>query len=131
MSSRNSPVFESVLFNRPRATDHLDGGLRQILTGGAENVSGAEKLDNPAGELSDCSGLKMTYADGGDSHSREDLQGVAAWHRPIEILRSAGASLYRRVLVPALVNGARELAWFCPVEATGIMGRRIVPGNWP
>ena len=49
----------------------------------------------------------------------------------LEGFRPGGHSLYRRVLVPASANGARELAWVYAVEATGIKGRRIVPGSWP
>ena len=49
----------------------------------------------------------------------------------LEGFRLGGSSLYRRVLVPATVNGARDLAWVYTVETTGIKRRRIVSGHWP
>ena len=49
----------------------------------------------------------------------------------LEGFRPGGRSLYRRVLVPATVNGARELAWVYTVEATDIKRCRIVSGRWP
>ena len=49
----------------------------------------------------------------------------------LEGFRPGGSSLYRRVLVPATVNGASELAWVYTVETTGIKRRRIVSGCWP
>ena len=49
----------------------------------------------------------------------------------LEGFRLGGSSLYRRVLVHASVNCARELAWVYTVEATGIKRRRIVSGRWP
>ena len=48
----------------------------------------------------------------------------------LEGFRPGGSSLYRRVLVPASVSGARELAWVYTVEAAGIKGRRIMSGSW-
>ncbi len=49
----------------------------------------------------------------------------------LEGFRPGGSSLYRRVLIPATVNGARELAWVYTVETTRIKRRRIVSGRWP
>ena len=49
----------------------------------------------------------------------------------LEEFRQGGSSLYWRVLVPAVVNGARELAWLYAVEAIHIKRRRIVSGRWP
>ncbi len=49
----------------------------------------------------------------------------------LEGFRPGGSSLYRRVLVPATVNGGQELAWVYTVEATRIKRRRIVSGCWP
>ena len=49
----------------------------------------------------------------------------------LEGFRPSGSSLYRRVLIPASVNGARELAWVYAVETAGIKLRRIVSGCWP
>lgn len=49
----------------------------------------------------------------------------------LEGFRPGGSSLYRRVLVRATVNGAREPAWVYTVETTGIKRRRIVSGCWP
>ena len=49
----------------------------------------------------------------------------------LEGFRPGGSSLYRRVLVPATVNGAREPAWVYTVETTGIKQRRIASGCWP
>ena len=49
----------------------------------------------------------------------------------LEGFRPAGRSLYRRVLVPARVNGACEFAWVYTVEETGINRRRILSGCWP
>ena len=49
----------------------------------------------------------------------------------LEGFRPGGSSLYRRVLIPASVNGARELAWVYTVETTRIKRRRIVSGCWP
>ena len=46
----------------------------------------------------------------------------------LEGFRPGGRSLYRRVLVTASVNGARELAWVYTVETTGIKQRRIASG---
>ncbi len=48
----------------------------------------------------------------------------------LEGFRPGGRSLYRRVLVPFTVSGARELAWVYTVEETGIKRRRIVSGRW-
>ena len=49
----------------------------------------------------------------------------------LEGFRPGGLSLYRRVLVPATVEGAREFAWLYTVETTRIKRRRIVSGRWP
>ena len=49
----------------------------------------------------------------------------------LEGFRPAGRSLYRRVLVPAAVEGARQLAWVYTVENLGIGRRRIESGRWP
>ena len=49
----------------------------------------------------------------------------------LEGFRPGGHSLYRRLLVPVTVNGARELAWVYTVEAIRIKWRRIVSGCWP
>ncbi len=49
----------------------------------------------------------------------------------LEGFRPGGSSLYRRVLVPATVEGVCELAWVYTVETTGIKRRRIVSGRWP
>ena len=49
----------------------------------------------------------------------------------LEGFRPSGSSLYRRVLVPAMVDGAREFAWVYTVGTTGIKRRRIVSGCWP
>ncbi len=49
----------------------------------------------------------------------------------LEGFRPGGCSLYRRVLILATVDGARELAWVYTVEKTGIKRRRIVSGRWP
>ena len=49
----------------------------------------------------------------------------------LEGFRPGCSSLYLRVLVPATVNGACELAWVYTVETTGIKRRRIVSGCWP
>ena len=49
----------------------------------------------------------------------------------LEGFRPGGSSLYRRVLVPATVSGARELAWVYTVETIRIKRRRIVSGRWP
>ena len=48
----------------------------------------------------------------------------------LEGFRPGGSSLYRRVLVPATVNGARELAWVYTVEMARIKQRRILSGCW-
>ena len=49
----------------------------------------------------------------------------------LESFRPGGSSLYRRMLVPATVEGARELAWVYTVEVICIKRRRIVSGCWP
>ena len=49
----------------------------------------------------------------------------------LEGFRPAGRSLYRRVLVRATVDGARQLAWVYTVENLGIGRRRIESGRWP
>ena len=49
----------------------------------------------------------------------------------LEGFRPGGSSLYRRVLVPAAVNGSQELAWVYTAEVTGTKRRRIVAGHWP
>ena len=49
----------------------------------------------------------------------------------LEGFRPGGSSLYRRVLILATVNGARELAWVYTVGTAGIKRRRIVSGRWP
>ena len=49
----------------------------------------------------------------------------------LEGFRPGGSSLYRRVLVPATVEGVREFAWVYTVEAIRIKRSRIVSGCWP
>lgn len=49
----------------------------------------------------------------------------------LEGFHPGGRSLYRRVLVPARVEGARNLAWVYAVENLGINPRRIPSGRWP
>ncbi len=49
----------------------------------------------------------------------------------LEGFRPGDRSLYRRVLVPASVEGARQLAWVYVVEKLGISRRRITSGRWP
>ena len=49
----------------------------------------------------------------------------------LEGFRPADSCLYRRVLIPAIVNGAREIAWVYTVETTRIKRRRIVSSCWP
>ena len=49
----------------------------------------------------------------------------------LEGFRPGGSSLYRRVLVPVTVNGARDIAWVYTVETAGIKRRRIVSGRRP
>ncbi|MCY3758609.1 MAG: gamma-glutamylcyclotransferase [Acidobacteria bacterium] len=53
---------------------------------------------------------------------------------PIDCLEGfhpGGRSLYRRVLVPATVEGANQLAWVYAVENLGTSRRRIPSGRWP
>ena len=63
----------------------------------------------------------------GAAHRRRPLSSLPCIDR-LESFRPGGSSLYRRVLVPATVEGARELAWVYTVEATRIKRRRIVSG---
>ena len=49
----------------------------------------------------------------------------------LEGFRPGGSSLYRRVLVLVIVEGACELAWVYTVEETDIKRSRIVSGCWP
>ena len=49
----------------------------------------------------------------------------------LEGFRPVGRSLFRRILVPAAVEGARQLAWVYAVENLGIGRRRIESGRWP
>ena len=49
----------------------------------------------------------------------------------LEGFHPGGCSLYRRVLVPATVEGARHPAWVYAVENLGIGRRRIASGRWP
>ena len=49
----------------------------------------------------------------------------------LEGFHPGGRSLYRRVLVPATVEGAAHLAWVYTVENPGISRRRIASGRWP
>ena len=49
----------------------------------------------------------------------------------LEGFHPGGRSLYRRLLVPATVGGARQLAWVYAVENPGIRRRRITSGRWP
>ena len=49
----------------------------------------------------------------------------------LEGFHPGGRSLYRRVLVPATVEGARQLAWVYAVEKLGSGRRRITSGRWP
>ena len=49
----------------------------------------------------------------------------------LEGFRPAGRSLYRRVLVPAAVDGASQPAWVYTVENLGIGRHRIASGRWP
>ena len=49
----------------------------------------------------------------------------------LEGFRPNGLSLYRRVLVVAMVCGGRELAWAYTLESTDFQHRRIRSGRWP
>ena len=49
----------------------------------------------------------------------------------LEGFHPGGCSLYRRLLVPASVEGVRQLAWVYAVENLGIGRRRIASGRWP
>ena len=49
----------------------------------------------------------------------------------LEGFHPGGRCLYRRVLVPATVEGANQLAWVYVVENPGISRRRIASGRWP
>ena len=49
----------------------------------------------------------------------------------LEGFHPGGLCLYRRVLIPATVEGARQLAWVYVVENLGISRRRIASGRWP
>lgn len=49
----------------------------------------------------------------------------------LEGFHPGGRCLYRRVLVPASVEGIRQLAWVYVVENLGIGRHRIVSGRWP
>lgn len=49
----------------------------------------------------------------------------------LERFHPGGRSLYRRVLVPATVEGARHLAWVYAVENLDTSRRRITSGRWP
>lgn len=49
----------------------------------------------------------------------------------LEGFHPGGRSLYRRVLVPATVEGARQLAWVYAVENLGTSRHRIPSGRWP
>lgn len=49
----------------------------------------------------------------------------------LEGFRPEGRSLYRRVLVPAAVNGACEIAWAYTLATARDKGRRLVSGCWP
>ncbi|MDE2665184.1 MAG: gamma-glutamylcyclotransferase [Acidobacteriota bacterium] len=49
----------------------------------------------------------------------------------LEGFHPGGRSLYRRVLVPATVEGARQPAWVYAVEDLGTSRRRITSGRWP
>ena len=49
----------------------------------------------------------------------------------LEGFQPGGRGLYQRVLVPATVEGARQLAWVYVVEMLGISRRRIASGRWP
>ena len=48
----------------------------------------------------------------------------------LEGFDSIKPSLFERVLVPAIMNGTREVAWAYTVEGAGIDRRRIVSGHW-
>lgn len=49
----------------------------------------------------------------------------------LEGFHPGGRCLYRRVLVPATVEGATQLAWVYVVENLGISRHRIASGRWP
>ena len=49
----------------------------------------------------------------------------------LEGFHPGGRCLYWRVLVPASVEGVRQLAWVYVVENLGIGRHRIVSGRWP
>ena len=49
----------------------------------------------------------------------------------LEGFHPGGCSLYRRVLVPATVDGATQLAWVYVVENIRISRHRIASGHWP
>ena len=49
----------------------------------------------------------------------------------LEGFHPGGRCLYRRVLVPASVEGMRQLAWVYGVEKLGISRGRIASGRWP
>ncbi len=49
----------------------------------------------------------------------------------LEGFHSGGRCLYRRVLVPASVEGVRQPVWVYVVENPGVSRHRIASGRWP
>ena len=92
------------------------------LSGRVGSCSGPERESATAGPWGAVYGELLTFDDPDSRLPPIDR---------LEGFRPGGFSLYRRVLVPATVCGARELAWVYTVEETAIKRRRIVSGHWP
>ena len=99
-----------------------DVATQARLSGQMESPPGPARESATAGAWGAVYGELLTFD---DPESR-----LSAIDR-LEGFRPGGSSLYRRVLVPAAVNGACELAWVYTVETTRIKRRRIVSGRWP
>lgn len=93
-----------------RLSDRVRSGLRQAPQSAAGNT-----WDTVYGEL-------FTF---------DDPQTRLPAIDRLEGFHPGGRSLYRRVLVPAAVDGDRRLAWVYAVENLGISRRRIASGRWP
>lgn len=93
-----------------RLSHRVQAGLRQLPEGATGEV-----WDTVCGEL-------FTFDD--PSTRLPSIDHLEGFH-------PGGPSLYRRVLVPATVEGATHLAWVYAVENPGISRRRITSGRWP
>ena len=108
--ARGSAVPLADAATQTRLSHRVEAGLHRLPQG-----TTGETWDTVYGEL-------FTFE---DPHSRlPSIDRLEGFH-------PGGRCLYRRVLVPASVDGSCQLAWVYVIESLGISRHRIASGRWP